>query len=199
MKILMVLFMLLCNSSCTKYYEGKMSDHFDGNRFFDPEIDDKKNFLSFLKWKLTGKSIKWPSRVDVIKYDEPPERVFGDNLRISNVGHVTFLIQTQGINILTDPVWSERASPFSFIGPKRVINPGIKFENLPPIDIVWISHNHYDHLDIDTIKKLWKHHKPRIITPLGNDTIIHSYDKNIKVEAYDWGDEVIISKNMKFT
>ena len=65
-----------------------------------------------------------------------------------------------------------------------------KIEDLPPIDVVWVSHNHYDHLDISTIKKLWKDHKPRIITPLGNDTIIHSHDKKIVVEAYDWGDEV---------
>ncbi|MDB2613845.1 MBL fold metallo-hydrolase [Chlamydiales bacterium] len=175
-----------------------MSDHFDGDCFFDPEINHKKNLWHILKWKLNGKSISWPVHVDVIKYDEPPKRVLGDDLRISYIGHATFLIQTQGLNILTDPVWSERASPFSFVGPKRVINPGIKFEDLPPIDLVWISHNHYDHLDIPTIKRLWKNYKPRIITPLGNDNIIYSYDKEIEVESYDWEDEVTISNNVKF-
>lgn len=196
-RLLAMLFVIVTTSSCTNYYEGKVSDHFDGSRFFDPEIQNKKTFGAFLKWQITRKSVPWPNRIELTEHDIPPVRVLGDDLRISNVGHVTFLIQTQGVNILTDPVWSDRASPFSFAGPKRVIDPGIKFEDLPPIDVVWISHNHYDHLDISTIKRLWKEHKPRIITPLGNDSIIHSHDKKIKVEAYDWGDEVDISNNVK--
>jgi L-ascorbate metabolism protein UlaG (beta-lactamase superfamily) len=195
-RLVAIAFVLIFISSCSNYYEGKMSDHFDGNRFFDPENRNNKNFWSFLKWQFNKKSIKWPDHVEVKKYDIPPTRVLGNELRISNVGHVTFLIQTQGLNILTDPVWSERASPVSFAGPKRVIDPGIKFDDLPPIDVVWVSHNHYDHLDILTIKRLWRKHKPRIITPLGNDTIIQSYDKEIKVESYDWGDKVIISDNL---
>jgi len=193
-----MLLSLMTVSSCTKKYEGKVSNHFDGKRFFDPEMNYKKNFWDFLKWKFNYKSVAWPDHVDVIKYDHPPQRVAGDGLRISNVGHVTFLIQTQGLNILTDPVWSERASPVSFAGPKRVINPGIKFEDLPPIDVVWISHNHYDHMDISTIKRLWKKHRPRIITPLGNASVIHSYDEEIEVETYDWQDEIIISNSIKF-
>ena len=197
-QLLAIIFTIISIFSCTNYHNGNMSNHFNGNRFFDPEIKNTNNFWDFLKWQITKKSTKWPDSVEVIKYDLPPKRVFGDEIRISNVGHVTFLIQTQGLNILTDPVWSERASPVSFAGPKRVIKPGIKFDNLPPIDIVWISHNHYDHLDITTIKNLWAKHKPRIITPLGNDTIINSYDKKIQVESYDWGDEVKISDNMKF-
>lgn len=76
-----------------------------------------------------------------------------DHICISFVGHVTFLIQIMGLNILTDPVWSMRASPFSFAGPKRVTEAGIEFDDLPPIDIV-LSHNHYDHMDILTIRKL---------------------------------------------
>ncbi|MDP5110349.1 MAG: MBL fold metallo-hydrolase [Rickettsiaceae bacterium] len=196
-KLLTILFVVITISSCTNYYEGKVSDHFDGSRFFDPEINNNKSFGSFLKWQLTKKSVPWPDRIELLEYDAPPARVLGDDLRISNVGHVTFLIQTQGLNILTDPIWSERASPVSFAGPKRVIDPGIKFADLPPIDIVWISHNHYDHLDIPTIKKLWKNHKPRIITPLGNDKIIRSHDKQIVVETYDWGDEVEISDSVK--
>ncbi|MDP4709015.1 MAG: MBL fold metallo-hydrolase [Rickettsiaceae bacterium] len=197
-QLLAILFIIASLTSCSNYHDGDMSDHFDGNRFFDPEIKNSNNFWSFLKWQITKKSTAWPGYVEVKKYDIPPTKVFGNELRISNVGHVTFLIQTQGLNILTDPVWSKRASPMSFAGPKRVIEPGIKFDALPPIDVVWISHNHYDHLDIATIKKLWAKHKPRIITPLGNDTIIHSYDKKIQVESYDWGDEVKISDNVKF-
>jgi L-ascorbate metabolism protein UlaG (beta-lactamase superfamily) len=184
--------------SYSKYYNGKISDHFDGTRFFDPELDNNKNFFDFLKWRFTAKSSDWPDKVPNNQFDLPPARVMGSELRVSYVGHVTFLIQTNGLNILTDPVWSERASPVSFAGPKRVIDPGIKFENLPPIDVVWISHNHYDHLDLKTIDLLWEKHKPRIITPLGNDTIIKDHNPNIKVEAYDWGDQVVISDNIKF-
>ena len=84
----------------------------------------------------------------------PAARVIGDDLRIAYVGHVTFLIQTNGLTILTDPVW--RASPVSFAGSKRVISAGIQFENLSPIDIVWISHNHYDHLDLAIIHLVWQ-------------------------------------------
>jgi L-ascorbate metabolism protein UlaG (beta-lactamase superfamily) len=175
-----------------------VSDHFDGTRFYDPKVDYKNTFWATLKWQLNKESKAWPDKVSVTHYDIPPQRVYGDDLRVSNIGHVTFLIQTQGLNILTDPIWSQRASPVTFAGPKRVIDPGIKFEDLPPIDVVWISHNHYDHLDIKTIERLWVAHKPRIIAPLGNDKVVASYNKDIVVETYDWGDQVEISKAVKF-
>ena len=196
-KIISILSAVIFISSCSNYYNGKTSDHFDGKRFFDPELSDEKTFGSFLKWQFTKKPAQWPQRIEVENYNVPPRNVYGDDLRITNVGHVTFLIQTQGVNILTDPVWSKRASPVTFAGPKRVIDPGIKFADLPPIDIVWVSHNHYDHLDLPTIQRLWQSHKPRIITPLGNDTIIKSMNPEINVESYDWEDSVFINDNIK--
>jgi hypothetical protein len=72
------------------------------------------------------------------------------------IGHSTFLIKKNGITILTDPIFSERASPFKNIGPKRLIPPAIPLDVIPNIDIVTISHNHYDHLDIDSLKKISK-------------------------------------------
>jgi L-ascorbate metabolism protein UlaG (beta-lactamase superfamily) len=102
------------------------------------------------------------------------------------VGHATTLIQTQGINILADPMWSDRASPFSWIGPKRAIMPGIKFEDLPKIDLVIISHNHYDHMDEATIKRLVEKHNPLFVTPLGNDVLLKRMDPKIKVITLDW-------------
>ena len=191
--ILAIIFFCYFSFAYSKYYNGNVSDHFDGIRFFDPDLNNEKNFFDFLKWRVTEKSSPWPDKVPNNQFDLPPARVMGSDLRVSYVGHVTFLIQTQGLNILTDPVWSERASPVSFAGPKRVIDPGINFEHLPPIDIVWVSHNHYDHLDLATINLLWQKHKPRIITPLGNDTIIKASNSEIEVEAYDWGDQVIIN------
>ncbi len=181
-----------------RYYKGKTSSHFNGTRFFDPESDFKKSFWDVLKWHFTSKPGPWPAKVVNPVFDLPPKRVMGSELRISNVGHVTFLIQTGGLNILTDPVWSERASPFRCVGPKRVIAPGIQFEDLPPIDIVWISHNHYDHLDLETLDKLWEAHKPRIIVPLGNETIIKNHNSKIQVEAFDWGEKLSVGKQVIF-
>lgn len=190
-------FLLSMFTNYTRYYSGEVSDHFDGRRFYDPISERKSGLFDFLKWQLNREKHYWPEKKLPDSYSIPPKRVFGNDLLITNVGHVTYLIQTEGLNILTDPVWSNRASPVSFAGPKRIISPGIKFEDLPPIDIVLVSHNHYDHLDLNTLHKLWLKHKPQIITPLGNDTIIKSIDPSIVAEAYDWGDEVKINDNIR--
>jgi L-ascorbate metabolism protein UlaG (beta-lactamase superfamily) len=162
------------------------SDHHDQKRFYNPDVNiSPKGLLSLLKWKLTSKTHPWPETVMGQK-DIPPAKVGDGNIRISSVGHATFLIQLQNKNILTDPVWSKRASPFKFAGPKRVTEPGIDFDKLPQIDIVLISHNHYDHLDIDTVKKLWQHSKPVFITPLGNQRIIKKAIPEALVYDLDW-------------
>lgn len=171
-------------------YTGPLTDHFDGRMFFNPGKPMDKNFGDFLKWQMQAARHHWPEYEDLEVYDRPPERVEGDRLRLSMVGHSTVLIQTQGVNILTDPVWAERASPVTWAGPRRVHPPGIAFEDLPPIDVVLLSHNHYDHLDLDTIARLWLRHRPRIIVPLGNDAIIAGHDSTIVTEAFDWGDTV---------
>ena len=180
-------------TGCANYYNGQDSDHFDGKRFFNPGKPLNKGFVTFLKWRFTAERMEWPEYQELVAYDYPPERVVGDQLRVSFVGHATVLIQTQGLNILTDPVWAERASPWQWIGPRRVHPPGIAFSDLPPIDIVLISHNHYDHLDLDSITRLWYHSKPRIIVPLGNDHIITGHNSAIVAEAYDWGETIQIT------
>ena len=120
----------------------------------------------------------------------PPARVAGADWRVCYVGHASFLIQTAGLNMLLDPVWSKRASPFRFVGPRRVNDPGIAFADLPPIDVVLVSHGHYDHLDLTTLSRLAAAHRPRIITPLGNDTIMRNHDPAIAAEAHDWHDRI---------
>jgi L-ascorbate metabolism protein UlaG (beta-lactamase superfamily) len=182
-------------ASHRQYYHGPVSDHFNGKVFFDPNNTNQVRCLTsaMLRWKLSSRQRPWPKKLKNQLMDIPPARVEGEEIRISFVGHATMLIQAAGLNILTDPLWSERASPFSWIGPKRVVSPGIDFENLPKIDLVLISHNHYDHLDLPTIRRLWKEHKPMIIAPLGNDAVIRSYDKQIQVKCYDWGDQVSIT------
>ncbi len=180
----------------TIYYTGPESDHFDGERFFLPGNEMTRDFADFLKWQRTREQGAWPEWVENVFADDPPPRIAGDDLRVSFVGHATVLIQTAGLNILTDPTWSERASPFGFVGPKRVNAPGIAFEDLPPIDAVVISHNHYDHLDLDTLSRLADHSNPRVLVPLGNARTITGHDKAITVEEYDWGAYATLSDDV---
>ena len=170
------------------YHVGPPSDHFDGQRFFNPGQDRSRGFADFVRWKLSKRAVPWPETYPSPFQDTPPPRVGSKDLRISFVGHATFLIQIAEYNILTDPVWSERASPVLFAGPRRHNPPGISFDQLPRIDLVLISHNHYDHLDLPTIVQLWRRDRPRIIAPLGNDTIIRTHDPSIAVSTVDWGD-----------
>ncbi len=91
----------------------------------------------------------------------------GTEATVTWVGHSTLLVQLEGVNLLTDPQWSPRASPVSFFGPKRFVEPGLKFEDLPRIDLVVISHDHYDHLDAATVARLAGTHHPTFFVPLG--------------------------------
>src|SRR5262249_9950399 len=183
-----------------RYYAGDLSDHFDGLRFIDPHGVPPKGFPDLVRWwtSRAGRAgrVLWPDAVPSPYADTPPPRVDGRSLRISFVGPASLLLQTGRLNILIDPVWSERVSPVDFIGPKRVNAPGIAFDALPKIDIVLLSHNHYDHLDIATLSRLAADHRPRVITPLGNDTILQSHDLAIAAEAYDWGDRVSLSSGI---
>jgi L-ascorbate metabolism protein UlaG (beta-lactamase superfamily) len=120
-------------------------------------------------------------------------------LRLSYVGHASLLVQTWGLNLLLDPVWSKRASPFRSIGPKRVNDPGIEFIDLPPIDAVLVSHGHYDHLDIATLSQISAVHRSRVITPLGNDAIMRNHNPAITAEAYDWQDRVALGREVHVT
>jgi L-ascorbate metabolism protein UlaG (beta-lactamase superfamily) len=119
--------------------------------------------------------------------------------RIAYVGHASFLIQTAEHNILLDPVWSKRASPSRFVGPKRVNDPGIAFADLPPIDVVLVSHGHYDHLDVRTLSRIAARHRARVITPLGNDVIMRKFDPAIVAEAYDWDNRIDIGDGIAVT
>ena len=109
-----------------------------------------------LRWQFGSDRQRqaWPEWAPSPHADTPPARVSGDKVRLSFVGHASWLIQTSGLNILIDPVWSERASPVSWAGPKRHNDPGIAFDALPPIDVALVSHGHYDHLDLATLSKL---------------------------------------------
>ena len=138
-----------------RYYQGPASDHFDGTRFFNPGGRSPGGLRDLLRWRLNGARAKWPAAWPSPHPQAVPDRrVDGDALRLTMVGHSTLLLQTGGVNILTDPVWSARVSPVSFAGPRRVNDPGIRFDDLPPIDVVLLSHGDYDHLHTPTLKAL---------------------------------------------
>ena len=182
-------------AGCGPYYSGSGEEraHFDGTRFTNPGVERDVGAFAFLRWQLTADRSPWPDWVDNEVTDVPPARVDGDALRISYVNHATILIQTRGLNILTDPIYSERASPVQFAGPKRVRAPGVAFDDLPRIDAVVISHNHYDHLDLATLERLWDRDAPRILVPLGNDTIIRRAHPVVAAEPMDWGDRISLT------
>lgn len=148
---------------------GLISDHFNGKTFFNLDNIKARGFKDVIKWSFTGNPGKWKklSEKDV-KFGDPPQPVLNNGEAVFTfVNHSTFLIQAHGINILTDPVWSKRISPFQWVGPKRMRPPGIRFDDLPEIHLVLISHNHYDHLDINTLINLKEAFSPLFVTPLG--------------------------------
>jgi L-ascorbate metabolism protein UlaG (beta-lactamase superfamily) len=181
------------------YYDGPVTDHFDGTRFHDPHGAAPKGALDMLRWLASGRSEKWPQWAPSPFFDRPPARVGGTAVRISFIGHASLLVQTGEVNLLLDPVWSERASPFGFAGPKRVNDPGIAFDALPPIDAVLVSHGHYDHLDVATLSRLAVAHQPRVITPLGNDAVMRARDAAIAAESFDWHQRVIQAPDLAVT
>ncbi|WP_398480406.1 MBL fold metallo-hydrolase [Tardiphaga sp.] len=187
-------------ASQSSYYRGPVSDHFDGVRFFNPgSPNEDQGLIDVLKWRMGSDATDWPDELPRMAPDKPPARVNNGDCRVSFVGHASFLVQIDGVNILLDPVWSQRASPFSFAGPKRHAPPGVAFDDLPRIDAVLISHNHYDHMDLVTVGKLWKRDKPRIIAPLGNDAVIRQADRSIVVESGDWGDSFRLNPRVVVT
>lgn len=182
-----------------RYYSGPISDHFNGTNFFNPGGEEPRGVTDLLRWQLGGGKTEWPrsaAAADGRGTTKPEPRIDGDRLVVTMVGHATLLIQTAGLNILTDPVWSERASPVSFAGPKRANPPGVAFDDLPAIDLVIVSHNHYDHLDVETLKRLVERDNPVIVTPLGNDTIIKGDVPTAETRIMDWGDRLDFGRGL---
>jgi L-ascorbate metabolism protein UlaG (beta-lactamase superfamily) len=171
-------------------YDGPESDHFDGKKFHNPDKIRGRGLFDMMKWALSGDRGEWTElRKQDVTFAVPsqtPENK--DEFCITFVNHTTALIQVDGLNILTDPVWSRRVSPYSWVGPGRMRPPGIRFEDLPEIDLVLISHNHYDHLDIAAVKRLKQDHDPQFITPLG---VAQYLNKNgiSRTADMDWWEE----------
>ena len=158
------------------------TDHFDGRRFFNPNGANGQPFWNVPRLLLAPRT-RWPVEVPVDP-QRPPE-AGSDDVVVTFIGHSSFLIRVPGINILTDPVYSRRASPVSFAGPRRVRAPGVRFEDLPAISLVLLSHNHYDHCDRATLRLLERCFHPPVVTPLGNGRLLRSAGLNL-IEELDW-------------
>jgi L-ascorbate metabolism protein UlaG (beta-lactamase superfamily) len=167
------------------------TDHFDGDQFFIEGAPPVKGFFELLKWQLGGDKTPWPKWIDDNETPQVKSTVDANEVWITHINHASHLIQIKSLNILTDPIFSERASPMSFAGPKRIRAPGIQLENLPKIDVVLISHNHYDHFDLDSIRELEKKFNPLFLVPLGNAELLKKAGAS-KIQELDWWE----SKNL---
>lgn len=183
-----VLFLSGCCAFSGPTWRGPVSDHFDGERFWPP-LRIERGAGDFARWQAERKRPQW-REIDAAPGPPPPGRVPIGTLRVTFVNHATVLLQLDGMNILTDPIWSKRCSPLETIGPARVRPPGIRFEDLPPIDAVLLSHDHYDHMDVPTLRRIEKAFpRAHIYAGLGNAGFLrgqrlhHVYD-------LDWWQEV---------
>jgi L-ascorbate metabolism protein UlaG (beta-lactamase superfamily) len=174
-------------------YHGAVSDHFDGRRFHNHQAGWQTEG-SFLKWMATRERGAWREWVEEAPGASPERRVDGGRVRVTWINHSTMLVQMDGLNILTDPIWSERCSPVSFAGPKRHRAPGLRFEDLPPIDVVLVSHNHYDHMDLATLRRL----RAPILVPLGNTALLARHGIGGSRDL-DWWESAPVSARVTVT
>lgn len=179
-------------------YRGPVSDHFNGKNFFNLHNRGPRGLRDVLRWQWTKQQGLWHAFRHHPAGEAPPERVDNGGLRTTFVNHASVLIQMDGLNILTDPIWSNRCSAVSWIGPHRARPPGIQFGDLPPIDVILLSHNHYDHLDVPTLRRLHKQHEPKIFAPLGNTAFLDE-QKIGRGEDMDWWDSVDLNSDVRLT
>jgi L-ascorbate metabolism protein UlaG (beta-lactamase superfamily) len=165
--------------------------HFDGKRFYNPGAPQARGYLDALRWKLTSRPEPSPAFIDDVEPSIPPERVEPWLLRVTLVNHSTALLQMDGCTILTDPVWSERAGPASWIGPRRRRAPGVRWQDLPPVHLVLLSHNHYDHLDLPTLRKLNSRKEVEFVVPLCVTRLLTS-EKMAPAVELDWGNSTAL-------
>lgn len=173
-------------------WSGPAGEHFDGTGFFTPGapkmaggFGSLEGLSNFIRWQTTREKGPWRPYRDEPPGAPPPREVKPGAMRVTFINHATTLIQLDGLNVLTDPMYSRRCSPTDLAGPERVRPPGIRFEDLPRIDAVVLSHNHYDHLDVPTLKRIvgtW----PRVtlFAGLGNRAFLASH--GLESVELDW-------------
>jgi L-ascorbate metabolism protein UlaG (beta-lactamase superfamily) len=179
---------------CSMKSKYPITDHYNGSQFYIEGLDSDKSFWSVIKWSFSRPDGNYPEWIENKTKPQLPAKLEDGKVAATFVNHATFLLQTKDFNFLTEPVWSKRTSPVSFLGPKRFRDPGVKFEELPQINFVVISHNHYDHMDLKTIEDLHKKFKPTFIVGLGNAK--HFSDiEGIQAVELDWWQSHTINNN----
>ncbi|MFM6990311.1 MAG: MBL fold metallo-hydrolase [Rhodoferax sp.] len=200
-KIVIIMFSLLSLWGCSRSPTRTVTDHFDGAHFFNPTYP--KSFapsVSDAFRLIIDKRSVWPDKVENTATPLLNEELQSNEVAVTYVNHATFLIQLAGLNILTDPVWADHAGPFGRIGPSRVRVPGVALDDLPNIDVILISHNHYDHLDMGTLKRLAQKFTSTVLVPIGDKELVESAGFR-DVREMDWWEDTVISQelNVAFT
>ena len=162
------------------------SDHFDGERFFNPgQKPDSRGFGAVLRWRLRERHVPWGSLPPDPVFPPPAEKVAAGTVSVTFIGHSTFLLRLPGFTVLTDPVFSERCSPVPWAGPRRARPPGLALDDLPPVNLVIVSHNHYDHMDLPSLRQLAARRTGHAITTAGNAAILRRAGFE-RVDELDW-------------
>jgi L-ascorbate metabolism protein UlaG (beta-lactamase superfamily) len=167
--------------------------HFDGKRFFNPAAPQARGLLDTLRWKLTSRPEPSPGSILDVEPSKPPSAVAGNELLVTMINHSTLLLQQSGSHILTDPIWSQRASPLTWVGPCRHRAPGVRWADLPRVDTVLLSHNHYDHLDLATLRRLADRGQSQFIVPAGVGRLLRSRTIG-PVQELDWGESLPLGR-----
>jgi len=179
-------------------HEGPTTAHFDGERFHNEADVGVHGMGGLLRWMLNRDQGYWRDWVESPPGTPPPTRLGGGPMRVTFVNHATALIQSDGLNVLVDPVWSDVVGPGGVIGNRRHRPPGLRFEDLPPIDVVLVSHDHYDHMDLPTLRRLAEEHSPLIVTGLGNGAYLED-DGIPNTRELDWWQSTEVSDEVSIT
>lgn len=193
MKSWIILLLMMLMSFAVKAKDYPVSDHYDGKKFFNPGENQLLSLWDVIHWKLTAEDNEWPEFVANKAYPLPvlaPDK----KAVVTFINHATLLLQLKDLNVLTDPVFSEKIGPVQLLGIKRVRGPGLKIEELPKIDVIIISHNHYDHMDLESLKILDEKFHPLFLVPLGDEKLLKEAGIQ-NVREMDWWEEQVIREH----
>jgi L-ascorbate metabolism protein UlaG (beta-lactamase superfamily) len=194
-----------------------LSDHYNGEIFFNPPGMAPPNsavapaeepagpgrrrggLIAMLRWRFMGERKPWPPQPpDPAPGGDPQALPPPGSVSLTFIGHSTFLLRWAGLTILTDPIFSERCSPLSWAGPKRARPPGRALAELPKVDLLLVSHNHYDHMDLQSLRALRRRDDPQVVTPLGNK--VHLAKAGLdRVEELDWWQSTTLPGDIRVT
>jgi L-ascorbate metabolism protein UlaG (beta-lactamase superfamily) len=193
--LLLLAVLALSGSGAPEDGRGPVTDHFDGTRFYNLE-PIPLSFGDRIRWEFTKNRGTWSRFAPGVPAACPVDRVGDGRMRVTWINHATVLIQMDGVNVLTDPTWARRSVPG--VGPTRRKPPGIDFDRLPPVDVVLISHDHHDHMDLPTLRRLSAAHGPAIYAGLGNGAFLAK--NGIRgARDLDWWQSVEVARGLVLT